>query len=690
MTRMSGTELRNRRNMRSPLADDPSQWAGQPDSPDRREVVGWGPGKGGPGGFGGASRWGGAGGIGSAIAGFARRIVGLGGGGGAGGAGGGGYEGGDGDYADGDGYGYEDEEDEEYDSDGAPIPSPSAPVRSRFIDRVVARYERFVPWVIFVLAAFTRFYRLSQPGGVCFDESHFVRFTNQYMARTYFFDIHPPLGKLTLWLVGQLVGLNSPDPSSRPFMSLKTDCNYEHISEDYAEGCNYTALRTVAAVHSTATVVLMYFIARNFGASVWGGILSSGLLLFDMLNNIQGRLVLLDVQLSFWCMAALFVAQQWWARLDEHWQAEDEQAAAEAAGEDVRPSARIGEVDDGVRKNIAAELFGATYEVGHAWMRSAQASPRPAPRLLTARARNLWCLLMGVVCANAFSVKMTGLVTPFLIAVESFFAIWFLRKGAPFLDLFKILVVAGLTYAFYFAVHFAILIRHGDGDEEFMTEQFQSTLLESKHYNPQATWEGFWWTFYTLNRRMIVHNANILAPHPWMSSWWEWVLNLRGVSYYGKDGKFTYTAAVYLIGNHAIHLGVALAILIFLGCGGAYLRLRSSVVAAATENATDLAALRSFFAQGTFCLIGYILNLAPYLGVARSTFIYHYMPALLYGELILARVIEHLAGRAHVATAAKIVLLVVGGVWLHFAPWIYGFELTNDAHARRRWMPRWD
>jgi dolichyl-phosphate-mannose--protein O-mannosyl transferase len=287
---------------------------------------------------------------------------------------------------------------------------------------------------------------------------------------------------------------------------------------------------------------------------------------------------------------------------------------------------------------------------------------------------------------------MTGAVTPFLVAVESFFGLWFLKRGAPFLDLLKELVTGALTYAGWFAVHFAILTRHGDGDEEFTTERFQSTLLESRHYDPAARWEGFWTTFYALNRRMIVHNANILAPHPWMSSWNEWVLNIRGVAYYGKDGKDTYTAAVYLIGNHAIHMGVIAALVLFVACVALHLRVRPFAARLQLLGHSAAAAtpgLAAFFASGSFCVVAYCLNLIPYLGVARSTFIYHYMPALIYGELLLARVVEHLAG-SRTPQAARLVLLIVGLVWLHYTPWIYGFPLTNDAHQRRRWNPRWD
>jgi hypothetical protein len=234
-------------------------------------------------------------------------------------------------------------------------------------------------------------------------------------------------------------------------------------------------------------------------------------------------------------------------------------------------------------------------------------TPASTARQLSELERNVWCLAMGFTCANAFSVKMTGAVTPFLVAVESFFGLWFLKRGAPFLDLLKVLTCGMLTYAGWFAVHFAILTRHGDGDEEFTTEQFQSTLLESRHYDPAARWEGFWTTFYSLNRRMIVHNANILAPHPWMSSWSEWVLNSRGVAYYGKDGKDTYTAAVYLIGNHAIHMGVIAGLALFVACVALHLRVRPFaarlhlVLGHAATAASP--ALNAFFASGSFCVV---------------------------------------------------------------------------------------
>ena len=38
----------------------------------------------------------------------------------------------------------------------------------------------------------------------------------------------------------------------------------------------------------------------------------------------------------------------------------------------------------------------------------------------------------------------------------------------------------------------------------------------------------------------------------------------------------------------------------------------------------------------SFCLVAYMWNLLPYLGVTRQAFIYHYMPGLHYASLLSA------------------------------------------------------
>jgi len=221
------------------------------------------------------------------------------------------------------------------------------------------------------------------------------------------------------------------------------------------------------------------------------------------------------------------------------------------------------------------------------------------------------------------------------------------------------------------------------------TLQFQATLKGSDNYDPTGQalrdWrsqEGFWWTMVTHNARMIKHNANILAPHPWQTTWWEWLLDLRGVAYYGKDEGFRYHTQVYLLGNAAVLWSVLGAVIAAVLVCTLYVRYRNAFPARSD--------VHNFAKQATFCLLGYGINLLPYLGVARSTFLYHYMPALCFGQIITARLLEVCVPARWHSAVFKAYLLVVVAVYLHFAAWIYAFPLQPEAQDRRRWMPRWN
>uniref|UniRef100_A0A170VJ53 Protein O-mannosyl-transferase 2 n=1 Tax=Triatoma infestans TaxID=30076 RepID=A0A170VJ53_TRIIF len=65
-------------------------------------------------------------------------------------------------------------------------------------------------WLMFTAVAIisfaTRFYNVTVPDHVCWDETHFGKMGSWYINRTFFLYVHPPLGKMLIALSGYLTG----------------------------------------------------------------------------------------------------------------------------------------------------------------------------------------------------------------------------------------------------------------------------------------------------------------------------------------------------------------------------------------------------------------------------------------------------------------------------------------------------
>ncbi|HEU0204210.1 MAG TPA: phospholipid carrier-dependent glycosyltransferase, partial [Burkholderiaceae bacterium] len=83
-------------------------------------------------------------------------------------------------------------------------------------DAPAVRAERFAlvrsAWplaLILLVSALLHFVFFSRPLQVVFDEVYFARFGLAYLDNRYYFDLHPPLGKLIFFVTGWLAGLSS-------------------------------------------------------------------------------------------------------------------------------------------------------------------------------------------------------------------------------------------------------------------------------------------------------------------------------------------------------------------------------------------------------------------------------------------------------------------------------------------------
>jgi len=148
--------------------------------------------------------------------------------------------------------------------------------------------------IITILSFITRFYKIWEPSEVVFDEVHFGKFASYYLKRTYFFDLHPPLGKLLIALSGYLVGYDG-------------HYLFSNIGENYVEHqVPYIFLRSSCAFFGSLLAPLVYLIMIESGYSVYAATLSSVFVLFDNALISQSRHIFLDAYLLAFLLLAVY------------------------------------------------------------------------------------------------------------------------------------------------------------------------------------------------------------------------------------------------------------------------------------------------------------------------------------------------------------------------------------------------
>jgi dolichyl-phosphate-mannose-protein mannosyltransferase len=287
--------------------------------------------------------------------------------------------------------------------------------------------------VITVLSFLTRFWGISHPNEVVFDEVHFgkvhrtrlqslqhadgfLQFASYYLQRTYFFDVHPPFGKLLFALMGWFVGYDGH------FL-------FDNIGDSYIENkVPYVAFRALPALMGALTVPTVFLIMWESGYSLPAAVLAAGLVLFDNAHIGQTRLILLDATLIFFMAVSVLSYIRFY--------------------------------------KFRHEPFGRKW-----WK---------------------WLLLTGVSMSCVISTKYVGAFTFFTIGCAVLIDLWDLldverKNGALSLMEFGkhfaaravgFIIVPFFFYLFWFQVHFAILTRSGPGDD-FMTPEFQETLSDN-------------------------------------------------------------------------------------------------------------------------------------------------------------------------------------------------------------------
>lgn len=154
------------------------------------------------------------------------------------------------------------------------------------------KYHRLSVTIVWVLSIATRLYKIGEPTHICWDETHFGKFANHYLNGTFFFDVHPPLGKMLLALSGWATGYNASFPFDKP--------------GDSYDDHNFVGMRVFCALLGGFCVPLSYLIVWELTHSMPACLLASSLILFDHGCVTISQYILLDPPLMFFMMMSVF------------------------------------------------------------------------------------------------------------------------------------------------------------------------------------------------------------------------------------------------------------------------------------------------------------------------------------------------------------------------------------------------
>ncbi|HVZ47511.1 MAG TPA: phospholipid carrier-dependent glycosyltransferase [Gemmatimonadaceae bacterium] len=138
--------------------------------------------------------------------------------------------------------------------------------------------------VLFVLAVVTRFWSLTSPHDVVFDEALYEEYIGHYFNGTYYFNLHPPVGKLILALGAHLLGI-----APHTLQAIEPA----------------VTLRAIPAAAGALIIPVFYQLLTQLGANRRTATLGAFLLLCDTAVLAVSRFILIDSILILFMLCAL-------------------------------------------------------------------------------------------------------------------------------------------------------------------------------------------------------------------------------------------------------------------------------------------------------------------------------------------------------------------------------------------------
>lgn len=151
----------------------------------------------------------------------------------------------------------------------------------------------FVLFIIYMISFIIRVWDISYPNYVVFDEYHFGQFINCYHDSEFFFDIHPPFGKLLFYLFSKMIFYDG-------------SLNFSDLENPYNHSV-YVFFRLIPVILSSFVPVFAYSILRNSRISLFDSAVSATFAIFETSMISQSRFVLIEPILHFFVSLHLLI-----------------------------------------------------------------------------------------------------------------------------------------------------------------------------------------------------------------------------------------------------------------------------------------------------------------------------------------------------------------------------------------------
>ena len=481
--------------------------------------------------------------------------------------------------------------------------------------------------ILILVSIGVHFAFFGHPNETVFDEVHFGKFVSAYYTHEYYFDIHPPGGKLIIAGFSKLFNF-SPEYS------------FAQIGQSFPDN-KYLALRFLPVLAGALLSIVIYFLALELGLSAIGAFGAGMLIALENALLTQSRYILMDPFLLLFGFAGLLFYFKYRSRF---------------YNSVLIPNSYF--------LIPASIFFGLSMSIK--WTGIAFLGLAGVIELVTILGYGIRDKYYGV--QNIFK-QLPKLALYFIvIPLTLYFSIFVIH--------FSLLTKSGDGDAFMTPA-FQSSLQGSDYANDLSIKPlniFQKFIeLNQEMYTANATltathpYSSKWYTWPFMIRPIYYWNHS--APTEFPGSDWDPTPRTAA-----SGSAQIAESKIYFIGNPIIWWASTIAILylVLSSMGDWISKFKKKPI---SLNIVPL-----------ILIGGYFLNYLPFVGIGRVMFLYHYLSALIFAILALAYLIDQQKNRRNILIG---LIVLASLAFLYFAPLSYGLPLEAGSFQNRLWLTSW-